>query len=94
MAYTKMPNLSVYERDTLNNILPNFFTPGGTLQGNAKEKYNPVAFATLGEHKRYQDNTSTGFNLRYSILNNLLGQVLPLPPQKPDKSCDYRYLYF
>ena len=72
VAYKKMPNMSVYERDTANNELSDFFTPANTLQGNSKDMYNPVAFAELASHKRYQDNTRTLFNLRYSITDRLI----------------------
>jgi TonB-linked SusC/RagA family outer membrane protein len=72
VAYKLMPNMSVYERDTANNILDNYLTPSNTLQGNAKDYYNPAAFVNLGEHKRYQDNARALFNIRYNILSNLL----------------------
>lgn len=72
VAYRKMPNMSVYERDTSNNILGEFFTPASTLQGNSKDVYNPVAFGELASHKRYQDNTRSLFNLRYFITDRLV----------------------
>jgi TonB-linked SusC/RagA family outer membrane protein len=72
VAYKKMPNMSVYERDTANNVLSDFFTPANTLQGNSKDVYNPVAFAELASHKRYQDNTRTRFNLRHSVTDQLI----------------------
>lgn len=72
VAYKKMPNMSVYERDTANNILGNYFTPSNTIQGTAKNMYNPVAFADLGKHNRTQDNTRALFNLKYQILKNLV----------------------
>ncbi len=71
VAYKKMPNMSVYERDTSNNILGNYFTPPNTIQGNPKEMYNPVAFANLGEHNRTQDNTRAAFTIKYQIIKNL-----------------------
>ena len=72
IAYKKMPNMSVYERDTANNILGNYFTPSYTIQGNAKDMYNPVAFANLGQHNRTQDNTRALFNIKYQITKNLV----------------------
>jgi hypothetical protein len=45
VAYRKMPNLSVYDRDTSNISYGNYFTPLSTLQGSARDYYNPVAFA-------------------------------------------------
>ncbi|MFN8206354.1 MAG: SusC/RagA family TonB-linked outer membrane protein [Bacteroidales bacterium] len=72
IAYRKMPNLSVYDRDT-NNIPSNeYFTPVNTIQGTAREIYNPVAFANLGTQKRLRDNSRALFSIRYSILPRLI----------------------
>lgn len=71
MAYRKMPNLSVYVRDTNNVVYDEYFTPTYTLQGSARDIVNPVAFATLAKHKRYKDNLRAGFNLDYRIRDNL-----------------------
>jgi TonB-linked SusC/RagA family outer membrane protein len=67
MAYRRMPNLSVYVRDTSNIPYEEYFTPTSTLQGNADQIVNPVAFANLATHKRFQDNLRAGFNLDYRI---------------------------
>ncbi|MBN2519743.1 MAG: SusC/RagA family TonB-linked outer membrane protein [Bacteroidales bacterium] len=71
MAYRKMPNLSVYVRDTNNVVYDEFFTPSVTLQGNADQMVNPVAFATLAKHKRIKDNLSAGFSVEYNIIPQL-----------------------
>ncbi|NJK84641.1 MAG: TonB-dependent receptor [Bacteroidales bacterium] len=71
IAYRKMPNMSVFSRDT-NNIRSNeYYTPTGTLQGSALDMYNPVAFARLGVHNRLKNNSRAMFNLRYKMLNDL-----------------------
>lgn len=72
IAYKKMPNLSIYDRDSLNNFTGEYFTPMTTLQGTAREVYNPVAFATLGEHKRIKDNARALFSIRYHIAQGLI----------------------
>ncbi len=72
VAYKKMPNLSIYDRDSLNNFTGEYFTPITTLQGTAREVYNPVAFATLGEHKRIKDNARALFSIRYHIAQGLI----------------------
>jgi TonB-dependent SusC/RagA subfamily outer membrane receptor len=72
IAYKKMPNMSVYERDTANNILGNYFTPAYTIQGNAKDMYNPVAFANLGQHNRTQDNSRASFDIKYQVTQNIV----------------------
>lgn len=71
IAYKKMPNMSIYERDTLNNVYDEYFTPTSTIQGNADQIYNPVAFADLGVHQRIKDNARAMFNLKYKAFNHL-----------------------
>jgi TonB-linked SusC/RagA family outer membrane protein len=71
VAYRKMPNLSIYDRDTNNVHYGEYFTPYSTLQGNARDSYNPVAFANLGTQHRYRDNARALFTGRYYILPNL-----------------------
>jgi TonB-linked SusC/RagA family outer membrane protein len=66
-AYRKMPNLSVFDRDTINNHYGEYFTPISTLQGSARDFYNPVAFANLGSQKRFRDNARALFSVRYFI---------------------------
>ncbi len=67
VAYRKMPNLSVYDLDTLGNNTGSYFTPFATLQGNSRDYYNPVAFAKLGKQHRYKDNARALFTAKYSI---------------------------
>jgi TonB-linked SusC/RagA family outer membrane protein len=71
IAYKKMPNMSVFERDTLNNELSNYFTPIETIQGTGASMYNPVAFGRLASSKTLKDNTRAAFGLKYNILSNL-----------------------
>ncbi len=73
IAYRRMPNLSVYDRDTLNQYTPgDYFIPRSTLQGNANDIYNPVAFVNLGVNHQIKDNSRALFTARYSILPNLI----------------------
>lgn len=71
-AYRKMPNMSVYEMDTLGNQLSSYFTPIETIQGAGSNMYNPVAFGNLTSSRTLQDNTRAAFSLRYNILSNLI----------------------
>ena len=71
MAYRKMPNMSVFVRDTNNIPYEEYFTPTTTLQGTAADMVNPVAFANMASHKRYQDNLRAGFNLVYRVNEKL-----------------------
>src|SRR4030042_2152610 len=72
VAYRKMPNISVFDRDTSNISYGEYFTPVGTLQGSPRDTYNPVAFAKLGSQKRYKDNARALFNIRYLITPRLI----------------------
>jgi TonB-linked SusC/RagA family outer membrane protein len=70
IAYRKMPNLTVFERDT-NNIPTSQYFTGSTLQGSSTDVYNPVAFAKLGTNNTIKDNARALFNIRYLILPGL-----------------------
>ncbi len=71
-AYVKMPNMSVYEMDTLGNQLDSYFTPVETIQGDGISMFNPVAVVNMATNKTLQDNTRAAFSLRYKILPNLV----------------------
>lgn len=68
IAYRKMPNLSVFYRDSLNNVYDKYFTPRTTLQGKASDVYNPVAYVNMAKQNKIKDNTRALFTLRYKIL--------------------------
>ncbi|MFC0878486.1 SusC/RagA family TonB-linked outer membrane protein [Saccharicrinis sp. FJH2] len=72
IAYRKMPNMSVYDRDENNEHVGDYFTPAETLQGNARDMYNPVALANLGVNEQLKNNARALFTLRYRIQNNLI----------------------
>jgi TonB-linked SusC/RagA family outer membrane protein len=71
IAYQKMPNMSIFERDTLNNVSDVFFTPRSTIQGNSDWMYNPVAFGTLGSLNRIKNNARASVNLKYLPVTTL-----------------------
>ena len=71
-AYRRMPNLSVYYRDTLNQSYGDYYTPQKTMQSDAKGNYNPVAFANLGQNKQLKDNARALFSVKYNMLENLI----------------------
>ena len=72
IAYRRMPNLSVMFRDTSNIVYDEFFIPRQTLQAEAKDNYNPVAFGTLGQNKQSKDNARALFSLKYDIRDNVI----------------------
>ncbi|MBW8331146.1 MAG: SusC/RagA family TonB-linked outer membrane protein [Prolixibacteraceae bacterium] len=72
VAYKRMPNLSVMDRDTSNVSYGSYFTPLSTLQGTANDVYNPVALANLGLNKQIKDNARALFSIKYYILPNVI----------------------
>jgi len=72
IAYRKMPNLSIFDRDTNNISYGEYFTPAQTLQGTARDFYNPVAFANLGTQKIFKDNARALFTVKYFITPRLI----------------------
>jgi TonB-linked SusC/RagA family outer membrane protein len=75
MAYIKMPNMSIYEMDSIGNPTDVFFSPRTTLQGDwsssSKYIYNPVAMALRGKYNIVNNRIIPKFGLRYTILKNL-----------------------
>jgi TonB-linked SusC/RagA family outer membrane protein len=80
-AYTKMPNQSIYEYNTLGEMTPNYFSPEFTPQGNwnsfdyGKSKYgiyNPVSMANNGYWKIRSERILPKFNLQYWIIPEVL----------------------
>jgi TonB-linked SusC/RagA family outer membrane protein len=95
VAYRKMPNLSIYDRDTANVHYGEYFTPSSTLQGSARDAYNPVAFANLGSQHRYKDNARALFTGKYYITPQLIwnGTVtLDIFDNKTEKFLPYKAL--
>jgi TonB-linked SusC/RagA family outer membrane protein len=76
-AYTKMPNQSIYEFNTLGQETPNYFSPATTPQGYWNSStdggiYNPVAMANTGSWKMKNERILPKFNLQYWILPEVL----------------------
>ncbi len=95
VAYRKMPNLSVYDRDTANVVSDEYFTPSSTLQGSARDAYNPVAFANLGKQHRFKDNARALFSIQYFITPKLIFKstvTLDIFDNKIDKYLPYKAL--
>ncbi|MBN2766486.1 MAG: SusC/RagA family TonB-linked outer membrane protein [Paludibacteraceae bacterium] len=76
-AYTKMPNMSIYEYNTLGVMTPNYFSPVTTPQGiwsSASNSgiYNPVAMANSGYWKVKSERIMPKFNLQYWVIPEIL----------------------
>jgi TonB-linked SusC/RagA family outer membrane protein len=68
VAYTKMPNMSIYEYNELGNLTPNYFSPAANVQGTYGGTYNPVAMAELASNDVSEDRIVPHFNLSVSII--------------------------
>ncbi|MDX2414392.1 MAG: SusC/RagA family TonB-linked outer membrane protein [Bacteroidales bacterium] len=72
VAYTRMPNMSIYEFDNQGNMLTDeYFTPQQTLQGTIQDIYNPVALANLGINEQLKNNARAAFTLKYQPVKTL-----------------------
>lgn len=80
-AYTKMPNMSIYEYNSLGEMTPNYFSPTSTPQGSflgfdyGKAKngiYNPVAMANSGYWNVQSERIMPKFNIQYWIIPEVL----------------------
>jgi hypothetical protein len=79
IAYRKMPNMSILDRDTLDNTHGKYLTPIENLQGGGMYSlddeyftYNPVAFVEYGVNKKIKDNTRALFSIKYTIVPSLI----------------------
>jgi len=68
VAYTKMPNMSIYEFDAAGNLTPNYFSPVGNVQGTYGGTYNPLAMAVLASNDISEDRIVPHFNLSVDII--------------------------
>ena len=71
IAYTRMPNLSIYEQDRYGNDLDEYYsmlpTVSSALQDQLSNK-NPVALAHLATNNETSYNIEPEFKLRYNLL--------------------------
>jgi len=81
VAYTKMPNQSIYEYDEYGNLTSNFFSPAATAQGSflynfdtkkVTGTFNPLAMATAGSNHQLGERITPKFSLQYEILPSVL----------------------
>ena len=66
-AFTKAPNMSIWEYDENGNPTGEYFTPINSYQGSGATFFNPVAVATLGKHDEVYNSLQNTFILRYRI---------------------------
>jgi len=80
-AYTKMPNMSIYEYNTSGVMTSNYLSPVTTPQGSflsfdygksSGGEYNPVAMANAGYWKVKSERIMPKFNIQYWIIPNVL----------------------
>ena len=72
VAFTKMPNMSIYEYDEMGNLTPNYFTPAANVQGTYSGTYNPLAMAEYALNDQIGQRIVPHFNLRVDLIPKLL----------------------
>jgi TonB-linked SusC/RagA family outer membrane protein len=70
IAYTKMPNMSIYQYDEYGNLTPNYFSPAQNIQGQYSSTYNPLAMALVGINHQLGERITPKFQLQYSLIPN------------------------
>ncbi|PHR90487.1 MAG: SusC/RagA family TonB-linked outer membrane protein [Leeuwenhoekiella sp.] len=68
IAYTKMPNMSIYEYDDVGDLTPNYFSPAINIQGAYPNTYNPVALAEYASNTQVGDRIVPHFNLQVDLV--------------------------
>jgi TonB-linked SusC/RagA family outer membrane protein len=76
-AYTRMPNMSIYEYTATGEPTDNYLSPNTTPQGfwnsnSNKGIYNPVAMANAGYWKIKSERILPKFNLQYWVIPEVL----------------------
>ena len=71
IAYKKMPNLSIYNKDANGNVLDSYYSirQDSKLDDTQKALRNPVAQAALATNNLKSYNIQPIFRLRYDLLN-------------------------
>lgn len=72
IAYSKMPNMSIFEFDEYGNQSPNYFSPFFNIQGSYPGTYNPVALLRNGKSNNVGDRIRPAFNIQYEIIPSVL----------------------
>jgi TonB-linked SusC/RagA family outer membrane protein len=72
VAYSKMPNMSIYEYDDLGDLTPNYFSPAQNIQGSYSRTYNPVALAEHASNEQTGHRIIPHFNLKVDLIPNRL----------------------
>lgn len=72
VAYTKMPNMSIYEYDDVGDLTPNYFSPAQNIQGAYSRTYNPVAMAEYASNEQTGERIVPHFNLKVDLIPNRL----------------------
>ncbi|MFI8379445.1 SusC/RagA family TonB-linked outer membrane protein [Leeuwenhoekiella sp. NPDC079379] len=78
VAYTKMPNMSIYEYDDVGDLTPNYFSPAINIQGAYPNTYNPVALAEYASNKQTGDRIVPHFNLQVDLIPKRLVSTFDL----------------
>ena len=71
IAYQKMPNMGIYEINSLGFNTGNYLSPIQNIQGNYPSTFNPVAMLAAGKNNVIGERIVPHFTLQYDIVPNL-----------------------
>lgn len=72
IAFAKMPNMGIYEKDEYGNSTGVYFSPEQNIQGRYSGTYNPLALLGYGKSKNIGDRIRPVFNISYDIIPAML----------------------
>jgi TonB-linked SusC/RagA family outer membrane protein len=78
IAYTKMPNMSIFEYDAYGNNTGNYFSPERNIQNTYPTTYNPLALLHFGKERNYGDRIRPIFNINYEIIPDVLNTSIDI----------------
>ncbi|MFL1011698.1 SusC/RagA family TonB-linked outer membrane protein [Flavisericum labens] len=78
VAYTKMPNMGIYEYDDLGDLTPNYFSPAQNIQGSYPRTYNPVALAEYATNEQTEFRIVPKFQLKIDLIPSKLFSTFDL----------------
>ena len=67
-AYTKMPNMSIYEFNDQGELTPNYFTPAQNIQGLYPGTFNPLAMAEYATNEQVSERIVPHYNLNVELI--------------------------
>ena len=75
-AYTKAPNMAIYEYTPSGDPTNEFFTPMQNYQGDGIEYFNPAAVVALSDYDQDNNSFQTNFTLTYNASKKFIASQI------------------